>query len=117
MSFLTTRVLGSAPSWITGTRCTSATRSNMVRKKNFRGDQPTNSNEKKSAGQPHCPDFVRLSNCSWRGASRRPNGRELNERPVSGAAPANRAFKLTDAGYSRTRRAPDILRRSLTPVR
>ena len=58
-----------------------------------------------------------IANKSWRGAARRPNGRELNERPVSGAAPANRAFKQTDAGYSRARRAPDILRRSLTPVR
>jgi hypothetical protein len=62
-------------------------------------------------------EFGPLNSGRWRGASRRPNGRELNERPVSGAAPANRAFKLTDAGYSRTRRAPEILRRSLTPVR
>ena len=61
--------------------------------------------------------FGPLNSDRWRGASRRPNGRELNVRPVSGAAPANRAFKLTDAGYSRTRRAPDILRRSSTPVR
>ena len=60
--------------------------------------------------------FGPLNSDRWRGATRRPNGRELNVRPVSGAAPANRAFKQTDAGYSRTRRAPDILRRSLTPV-
>ena len=61
--------------------------------------------------------FGPLNSDRWRGASRRPNGRELNVRPVSGAAPANRALKLTDAGYSRTGRGPDILRRSLTPVR
>ena len=36
----------------------------------------------------------------WRGASRRPlTGRELDVRPVSGAAPANRSFNRTIAGY------------------
>ena len=44
-----------------------------------------------------------LNSRRWRGASRRPNGRELNERPVSGAAPANRAFKLSVACSRRTR--------------
>jgi len=34
---------------------------------------------------------------------------------VSGAAPANRSFKLTVACSRRTRRAPAIKRRSLTP--
>jgi len=50
-----------------------------------------------------------LNSSRWRGASRRPNGTGVNECPVSGAAPANRSFKLTYAGYSRTRRAPDSL--------
>ena len=38
----------------------------------------------------------------WRGASRRPNGEGVHACPVSGAAPANRSFKLTDACSSRT---------------
>ena len=50
-----------------------------------------------------------LNSNRWRGASRRPNGTEVNVCPVSGAAPANRSFKLTYAGYSRRRRAPDSL--------
>jgi len=50
-----------------------------------------------------------VNSSRWRGASRRPNGTGVNECPVSGAAPANRSFKLTYAGYSRTRRAPDSL--------
>ena len=53
--------------------------------------------------------FCSMSNQRWRGASRRPNGTGVNVCPVSGAAPANRSFKLTYAGYSRTRRPPDIL--------
>jgi len=50
-----------------------------------------------------------LNSNRWRGASRRPNGTGVIACPVSGAAPANRSFKLTYAGYSRTRRPPDIL--------
>ena len=43
-----------------------------------------------------------LNSNRWRGASRRPNGEGVHECPVSGAAPANRSFKLTDACSSRT---------------
>jgi len=50
-----------------------------------------------------------LNSDRWGGASRRPNGTGVNVCPVSGAAPANRSFKLTCAGYSRTRRASDSL--------
>ena len=53
--------------------------------------------------------FCSTSNQCWRGASRRPNGTGVNVCPVSGAAPANRSFKLTDACSSRT---PDVRRRS-----
>ena len=53
--------------------------------------------------------FRPLISIRWRGASRRPNGTGVNVCPVSGAAPANRSFKLTDACSSRT---PGVRRRS-----
>ena len=38
----------------------------------------------------------------WAGASRRPNGTGVMHALLSGAAPPNRSFKLTDACSSRT---------------
>ena len=50
-----------------------------------------------------------LNTDRWRGASRRPNGEGVHVCPVSGAAPANRSFKLTDAC---SRRTPGVRPRS-----
>jgi len=50
-----------------------------------------------------------LNTDRWRGASRRPNGTGVMHARLSGAAPANRSFKLTDACSSRT---PGVRRRS-----
>ena len=41
--------------------------------------------------------FGPLNSERWRGASRRPNGTGVMHALLPGAAPANRAFKLTDA--------------------
>jgi len=53
--------------------------------------------------------FRPLNNNRWRGASRRPNGTGVMHALLSGAAPANRSFKLTDAC---SRRTPGVRRRS-----
>jgi hypothetical protein len=53
--------------------------------------------------------FRPVNSDRWRGASRRPNGTGVIVCPVSGAAPANRSFKLTDAC---SRRTPGVRRRS-----
>ena len=43
-----------------------------------------------------------LNSHRWAGASRRPNGTGVMHALLSGAAPANRSFNRTIAGYSRT---------------
>ena len=117
MSTLTPVVLGCDRSTETTRQPSSRTRWIILETGDMRGTNGLDGDLVGALDEHVFIRFISIAKCSWRGAARRPNGRELNERPVSGAAPANRAFKQTDAGYSRARRAPDILRRSLTPVR
>jgi hypothetical protein len=78
MNSLTSHVLHSASRLITTWDQSPPIRSKQGFRGQFQPDQPNTRKEIQSANQPHSPNPCRLSNWSWRGASRRPNGQGVN---------------------------------------
>jgi hypothetical protein len=78
MNSLTSHVLHSASRLITTWDQLPPIRPKQGFQRQFQPHQPHNIKEDHSANQPHSTSPDRLSNWSWRGASRRPNGQGVN---------------------------------------
>jgi hypothetical protein len=81
MNSLTSHVLHSVSRLITTWDQSPPIRPKQGFQRQFQPHQPHNKKEDHSANRPHFPSPDRLSNWSWRGASRRPNGQGVNCTP------------------------------------